>query len=189
MVIVSLVGFVRLYLRAGRPWLAWAVCAVRTLSLILNFLFTPNLNFREITAVRHIRFLGESVSIGEGVRNPWMLVGQASLLLLVVFVVDATLTIWRRGDERRTRLLGSTMVFFTVASTGQIVLALWGITPMPFTMSLFFMPIVVAMGLELSGEVLRAAQLSDDLRESEARMTLASEAAGYSLIFSGKRKR
>jgi two-component system sensor kinase FixL len=176
---ISLVGFVRLHMRAGRPWLAWAVCVVRTLSLILNFLFTPNLNFREITAVRHIRFLGESVSIGEGVRNPWMLVGQASLLLLVVFVVDATLTIWRRGDERRARLLGSTMVFFTVASTGQIVLALWGITPMPFTMSLFFMPIVVAMGLELSGEVLRAAQLSDDLRESEARMTLASEAARF----------
>jgi PAS domain S-box-containing protein len=176
---ISLVGFVRLHMRAGRPWLAWAVCVVRTLSLILNFLFTPNLNFREITAVRHIPFLGESVSIGEGARNPWMLVGQASLLLLVVFVVDATLTIWRRGDERRARLLGSTMVFFTVASTGQIVLALWGITPMPFTMSLFFMPIVVAMGLELSGEVLRAAQLSDDLRESEERMTLASEAAGF----------
>jgi len=99
--------------------------------------------------------------------------------LLVVFVVDATLTIWRRGDERRARLLGSTMVFFTVSSTGQIVLALWGIIPMPFTMSLFFMPIVVAMGLELSGEVLRAAQLSEDLHESEARMTLAAEAAGF----------
>jgi two-component system, LuxR family, sensor kinase FixL len=176
---ISLVGFVRLHMRAGRPWLAWAVCVVRTLSLILNFLFTPNLNFREITVLGHIRFLGESVSIGEGVRNPWMLVGQASLLLLVVFVVDATFTIWRRGGERRDRLLGSTMLFFTVASTGQIVLAFWGIIPMPFTMSLFFMPIVVAMGLELSGEVLRAAQLSEDLRESEDRMTLASEAAGF----------
>src|SRR5580700_2729898 len=36
---VSLVGFVRLYLRAGRSWLA---CGLRTLSLILNFVFTPN---------------------------------------------------------------------------------------------------------------------------------------------------
>ena len=177
--ILSLIGFVRLHMRAGRPWLAWAVCVVRTLSLILNFLFTPNLNFREITAVGHVRFLGESVSIGEGVRNPWMLVGQASLLLLVIFVLDATVTIWRRGDERQARLLGSTMVFFTVASTGQIVLALWGIIPMPFTMSLFFMPIVMAMGLELSREVLRAAQLSNDLCESEARMSLAAEAAGF----------
>ena len=178
---ISLVGFVRLHMRAGRPWLAWAVCVVRTLSLILNFLFTPNLNFREITARGHLHFLGESISIAEGVRNPWMLVGQASLLLLVAFVMDATLTIRRRGDGRRARLLGGTMVFFTVASTGQIVLALWGIIPMPFTMSLFFMPIVVAMGLEMSGEVLRAAQLSEDLRESEDRMTLASEAAGFGM--------
>ena len=49
--IVSLVGFIRFYLRAGRLWLAWTVCGVRTLSLILNFICTPNLNYREITAL------------------------------------------------------------------------------------------------------------------------------------------
>src|SRR5437762_1139346 len=32
--IVALVGFVRLYLRAGRRWLAWTVCGMRTLSVI-----------------------------------------------------------------------------------------------------------------------------------------------------------
>ena len=42
--IASLVAFVRLYLRAGRRWLAWAIVSVRTLSLILNFTFPPNLN-------------------------------------------------------------------------------------------------------------------------------------------------
>jgi hypothetical protein len=72
--LVTLVGFVRLHLRAGRLWLAWSVCSVRTLSLILNSIFTPNLNYREITALRHIRFLGESVSLGGGVSNPWMLI-------------------------------------------------------------------------------------------------------------------
>ena len=36
---VSLVGFVRLYLRAGRLWLAWTASGLRTLSLILNFLY------------------------------------------------------------------------------------------------------------------------------------------------------
>jgi hypothetical protein len=41
---VSLVGFVRLYLGAGRLWLAWTACGLRTLSLILNFLYTPNQN-------------------------------------------------------------------------------------------------------------------------------------------------
>jgi PAS domain S-box-containing protein len=176
--VVSLVGFVRVYLRAGRPWLAWAVCGVRTLSLILDFVFTPNLNYREITALRHIRFLGESVSVAEGVSNPWMLVGQASFLLLAVFVVDALLAIWRRGDRWRMRLLAGTIVFFVVAGAVQVVLTLWGIIHTPLTPSLFFLGIVVAMACEMSFDVRRAAQLSDDLRESEARMTLAAEAAG-----------
>ena len=70
LLLVSLVGFVLVHLRAGRLWLAWAVCGLRTLSLILNFVFTPNLNYREITSLRHIRYLGESISVGEGVPNP-----------------------------------------------------------------------------------------------------------------------
>src|SRR6266705_1484060 len=99
-IIVSLVGFVRLYLKAGRRWLAWTVVAVRTLSLILNFAFSPNINYREITALRHISFLGESVSVAAAaVPNPLMLVAQLSMLLLVIFVADATIAVWRRGDR------------------------------------------------------------------------------------------
>ena len=62
-----------------------AICALRTLALLLNFLVGQNLNYREVTALRHIPFLGESVSIGVGVSNPCMLVGQLSLLLWLVF--------------------------------------------------------------------------------------------------------
>ena len=67
--IVSLVGFVRLYLRAGRLWLAWTVCGVRTLSLILNFVFTPNLNYREINSLRHVSFLGDGSLSPRGFRT------------------------------------------------------------------------------------------------------------------------
>ena len=45
-----LVWFLRLYLDAGRTWLAWTVCGLRTFALILNFVSHPNLNFREIVA-------------------------------------------------------------------------------------------------------------------------------------------
>ena len=48
--ILSLVGFIRLHLRAGRPWLGWTICALRTLALLLNFLVGQNLNYREVTA-------------------------------------------------------------------------------------------------------------------------------------------
>jgi len=33
---LSFVAFVRLYLHAGRPWLAWSIYVVRTVVLILN---------------------------------------------------------------------------------------------------------------------------------------------------------
>jgi two-component system sensor kinase FixL len=177
-VIISLVGFVRLYLRAGRPWLAYAVCGTRTLSLILDFVFSPNLNYREITGLRRVHFLGESVSVAVGIPNPWMLVGQASFLLLAVYVVDVMLTVSRRGDRRQARVLTGAIVFFVLAATGQIVLVLWQIVRSPLTPSVFFLGIVATMAYEMSADTRRAAQLVDDLRESEERMTLATEAGG-----------
>src|SRR5713101_2383911 len=185
-IIVSLVGFVRLYLRAGRRWLAWAVVGVRTLSLIFNFGFSPNINFREITALRHIHFLGESVSVAEGVTNPWMLVAQLSLLLLVIFVIDAAITVWRRGDRRQGLVVS--IVFFVVAATADAVLITWGTISMPLTASLFYQGIVAAMGYGLSYDLFRAAQLAKQfqaseaaLRESEARIKLAANAANLGL--------
>lgn len=179
--ILSLVGFVRVYLRAGRPWLAWTVSGVRTLSLAVNFIVTPNLNYREITGLRHVWFLGESVAVAEGVPSSWMLVGQASLVLLVVFVVDAAIAVWRRGHRRQAMLIGFSMVFFVLAATGQAILTLWGIVHVPLTPSLFFMGIVAGMAYELSDDLLRAAKLSHDLSESEQRMKLAADAAGLGL--------
>lgn len=91
--VVALVGFVRLYLRAGRLWLAGAVCLLRAFSLLANFVAGQNLNYREVTRLRSIPFLGESVSVGEGVSNPWMLVGQLSLLFLIIYAADAAVTV------------------------------------------------------------------------------------------------
>jgi two-component system sensor kinase FixL len=148
--IVSLVGFVRHYLRAGRLWLAWTVCGVRTLSLILDFVFTPNLNYREINALRHISYLGEIIVAPAGVPSPWMLISQLGLLLLVVFVADASIVVWRRGDRRQALSVGGSILLFVVAATVQLILTLWGIIHAPITVSLFFMGIVAAMGYELS---------------------------------------
>ena len=50
---VSFVAFVRLYLRAGRRWLAWSIYGLRTLVLILNFISPVSINFRTITDINH----------------------------------------------------------------------------------------------------------------------------------------
>ncbi len=191
-IVVSLLGFVRLYLRAGRWWLAWTVVGVRTLSLILNFGFSPNINYREITALRHIPFLGESVSVAEGVANPWMLVAQLSLLLLVIFVADAAITVWWRGDRRLALVVGGSIVLFVVGATAQAVVVTWGIISMPMTVSLFFQGIVAAMACELSYDVLRAAALTRRLQaskgallESEERFRIVADAAPVLIWMSG----
>src|SRR2546430_12636846 len=174
-IVASLVIFVRLYLRAGRRWLAWTVVGVRTLSLILNFIFSPNINYREITALRHIALLRESVSVPEGVPNPWMLVAQLSLLLLVIFVTDATITVWRRGERRKALMVGGSILFFVMAGTAEGVVITWGIISMPVTVSLFYQGIVATMAYELSYDVLRAARLAHRLQASEAGLRESEE--------------
>jgi len=185
LLVLSIVWFVRLYLRAGRPWLAWSICGLRTLALILNFIFTPNLNFREITSLRHLSWWGgETVSAPVGVPNPWTLVGQFSVLLLLIFLVDATITVWRRGDRRRAVVVGGSAIFFIALALGQSALVIWGVIRSPFFISFPYLGVVAAMGYELSYDLLRAAQLAlrvqvseAALRESEERLSLAAEAA------------
>src|SRR5260370_21764596 len=175
LVSLSLVGFVRLYLRAGRPWLAWTVYGVRTLALLLNFMVGQNIIFIEVTHLRHIPFLGETVSVAEGVRNPWMLVGQLGLVLLVVFIADAGVTAWRRRDRRKALPVGGHVVFFTIVATGQSLLVFWGIVQAPITASLFFFGVVAVMGYELSYDALRASLLDRQLQGSKAGLRAGEE--------------
>jgi two-component system, LuxR family, sensor kinase FixL len=181
-VILSLAGFVRLYLNAGRTWLFWSICGLRTLSLILNFLLGQNLNYWEITRLQPVHFLGETVSVaGQGVPNHWMLVGQTTYLLLLVFVVDATLTAWRRSDRRRALVVGGSVIFFVIAATGEATAVLWQAVRWPITASLPALGTVAAMAYELTRDALRAAQLVRELQASETRVSLATKAAGLRL--------
>src|SRR5437762_12715998 len=43
---LSFVAFVRLYLRAGRPWLAWSICRLPTLVVVQDCIGTHDLRFR-----------------------------------------------------------------------------------------------------------------------------------------------
>ena len=194
LIIVCLVGFVRLYLRAGRRWLAWTIVSVRTLSLILNFTFSPNLNYRQVSGLRHVWFLGESLSLARAVPNPWMLIAQLGLLLLAIFVADATITVWRRGDKRQAIVGGSIVLFVLLGGADAAVIA-WGIASIPVTMSLFFQCVVAAMALELGYDLFAAAQvvqqlqLSDAaLRESEARFRIVADATPVLIWMSGMDK-
>ena len=175
---LSLVAFVRLYLRAGRRWLAWSIYGLRTLVLIVNFILTPNINFRAISSIRHFSWWDEIVSVPIGVPNPWGLLSHLSLLLLLIFCVDATVTVWRRGDRRRALVVGGSMILGSIVAW-HIPLVIWGVIDVPFFLSFAYFGIVLAMGSELGDDMFRAAQLAHKLERSEQRLNLAADSANF----------
>ncbi len=141
---------------------------LRTLALILNFIFVPNLSYHQITSLRQVSWWGgETVSVPVGVTNPWILVAQLSLLLLIVFFIDATITVWRR-DRKRGLVVGGALILFSLIAVGQVVLVVWGIITIPFLAAFPFLGLLAAMTYELSSDMLRAAQLARELKVSEA---------------------
>ncbi len=164
--IVLLVLFVRFHLRTGQRWLAWTVCLMRALTVVCVLLI-PTFNFREISEMRSVRFLGESVTVPVGEANLLALGGNLSLVLLILFVFDATISAWRRGDRRLARVIGGSAAVAVTFGTTQVMLAFWRVVPMPMMLSLFNMIVVGAVGYELTRAAVRAGQLAEDLRESE----------------------
>ena len=186
--ILSLVWIVRLSLRAGHLWLVLSICVLRTLSVGINYLSTPNIYFKSITELRRIPFLGETVSVPVGEPNPWALLPQFSMLLLAIYTIDASIRAWRRGDRRLALTIGGSIIIFTTLIIAQANLILWGRVQMPPTIGLISMALVIAMGIELSLDMLRTAELAkalqvteSELRNSEERLMLAAAAANAGL--------
>jgi two-component system, LuxR family, sensor kinase FixL len=177
LVLVFMVAFVAVYLDAGRRWLAWTAVGLRTVALVANFTTGENLNFLEVRKLAQIEFLGDLVSIAEGVSNPWMAVGALGLWCCFFFIADATMTAWRRGAKGRALRIGGSCLFVLLASALQGGLIVWAGMQSPVTSGLLFFPVVAVMAYELSGDLFRTSQLVADLGESEQRMMLAAGAA------------
>ena len=188
---IAIAGFVRAYFGTARLWLGVAACGARLVSLMINFTFPPNVNFREITGLGQFDFLGELVAMPEGVVSPWTRVGELSSLLMLAYVIDASIKLWRtKGSENRRRaaLVGGSITLFILLGAGLSALIHARILHMPYLISLPFLGVVLAMGFELSYDLLRAAQTAGRLRaseaalrESEMRVSLAANAADLGL--------
>ena len=172
--VVALVWFIRFYLQAGRPWLAWLITGMRILVLILTFSLDPNLNFTEITGLHSIPFLGETVVVPIGERNPWTTITTISGLLFLIFVLDASFSAWRAGNRRRATIIGATFATAIIVGIAFSEMHNNGSLPVPMTLSVPFLVILMGVAYELSAELVRVNQLARELQRSENRMSLAT---------------
>ena len=155
---LSIVGFVHFYLDAGRMWLAYAVCGVRLLALLLNFSIGPNVNFSEITAIDPVTLWGGAVvSAPVGIASPWSVVPQIGNVLLLAFILDASISLWRRGDaaqRRRALFVGGSLVFCVATASSVAGLGVSGIVHTSSMVMPAAFAIVVAMGFELGWDLI-----------------------------------
>lgn len=179
---LALIWFILLYFRTGRRWLALTVCGLNLAAMILNFVSTPNLDYRQITSLRQVSVgAGETATVAVGVINPWTLIGQFSSLLLLVYVLDASITLWRRGGRecrRQALLFGGVTGLVVFWTAGYFALVLFGLVYSPVLISLPFLLYIAAMAYELSSEVARSGALYVAAGASEERLSLAQEAGG-----------
>ena len=186
--LVSITWFVRFHLGAGRLWLAWTIAGLRAFALLGLVLMWQDVSDRALTSLPHVQFLGESVTVLGSVPNPLAPVAQFSTFLILLFVTDASVTAWRRGDRRRALMIEGSVAFFLVAGLGPAMATRWAGIQLPGTFSLFALGLVAVIGYELSRDVLRASTLVHELqvseaglRETEARMSLAVDAADFGI--------
>jgi two-component system, LuxR family, sensor kinase FixL len=186
MVVLSMIWFVHFYFDAGRLWLAYAATSFRLLGLALNFVTGVNVNFREVTALDQTLLWGGALVSGPvGVANPWGIVPQIGNVLLVVFVFDAAVTLWRRGgpdERRRAVVVGGSLIVCIIAVAGFAALITLGMVHAATIVMPGIFIVVLAMAYELGWDVIAAGELAAQLRASEQRFRTVVEAAPSAIL-------
>ena len=174
---ISIVGFVRLYFGTGRLWLGITACAVRLGCLIPNFMSPVSIHLKEITGLRHVVLWGDTLSTVNGVVNPWVHLTELSGLILAVFVIDASVSLWKRAkpsDRHRAVWVGGSIAFVSVMLQAQAALSRLKLIPDPYLASPVFFFVVVAMTVELGYEHFAAEEQARKTRDEISRLSRIS---------------
>jgi signal transduction histidine kinase len=190
-VFCTLIGtlfFVRFYLRTGRMWLLLTIVAGRAFVLVANFVVQPNFNFRQIVTLDRFAFLGEQVSVvGQGVPRQWQWLATATMILIIVFLIDAAVERWRKGgsEARRKALIVSLAITVPLTSTLANLLVVLGVWRAPISNTAWFVGMLVIVSFELGREFvlgrrvrLQLAQLRGELAQSQRVNMLGQLASG-----------
>ena len=170
LLLVPMVWFVYGHFGTARLWLARTITALWSVSLVVNFLSPNSLVFSDLVAMEPVTtFWGEQFVIGVGSASPWAHVANVASLLIVIYVLDASVSAWRRGLRQRAVVTGGGIVLFIVAAGIHTPLVDAGMVATPYMVSFWFLAIVFALSYEL---VSNAVQLS---REAALRQKLERE--------------
>jgi signal transduction histidine kinase len=173
LMVVSLLGLVWSFFGTGRIWLALVAGGLNTIALVANFV-APAPAIRQAVAIERLQLAGATFTHAKFINGPWNIVAVTSIAALLIFVLDASVTLWRKGERQRALVAGGGIVLFLVGSRVYGLLVEAGIVCTPYFVCFMYFGVLVAMGHAMSEEVLRATKLARALRESESLLAHAS---------------
>lgn len=170
------------YIKWGSMHVLIAACAIRTVSLVLNFLSPVSLNYLEITAIRKIRFLGDQVSIPVGVINDWMIVGQLGYVLALLYIVQGLVRGWRRDEAAWSSIMRLFIGFMLMLGLVHLYMVYWQGAEVPIAGSAFFAVTFFAMAVQLFYHGVESRRLGDELRQREHELARMNRISSVGLL-------
>lgn len=182
LMLTSLTAFVWIYFRSGNRWLALAGPCLYAVGLPFDMPPGSSLVYLRVTGIETMHtFGGASFQVAVGQPNPWNILAYLATLMMLIFVGDAALRLARRGETRRAWIIGGSILFWGLICGIQSALIESGLIRMPYTVSVVFLGVVLAMSFELTRDVSAAAKLGMELRDSQQRLDLATQAASLGM--------
>jgi PAS domain S-box-containing protein len=181
--LIPMVWFVYLHFGTARRWLAVTITATWGIAIVVNFLSPFSLVFSDIAELRRlVSYWGESFSIAVGPANPWKPLADLASILIAVYVIDASIHAWRRGDRHRALVVGGSITFFIVAAGIHTPLVDAGLVATPYMISVAFLAIVLAQSYELVTEAVKAPRLAQEVAVNERRWRTLMEEVQLAVV-------
>ncbi len=164
-----LIWFLIRFTGAVRRWLALTIFAGLAVCAVIHWLSPAGLMFAEIRELIVIDLpWGETIRLASGSPHPLKPIADLTILGLFVVAMDTCFRVWRRGERRRASKLGVSLgILIATLIHGTLVDLLW--VRSPYLISFGFLAMILIMGLDLTSEVVRAGQLSREVRTNERR--------------------
>lgn len=171
---IALVLFVAVqFPTSRREWTAPLIVLLLA-ALAANFLTGANIDFREVTTLRTVPvWHAAAVSVPVGEPNPWLLLGKASVVLMIAFLIETVVTVRKHGDaDERRRVIpvcASIIAFLLVASLWR-VLVTFGLVAAPMLVAPPFLTISLVVAFLIGSDILRASEKAASLVAAEAQL-------------------
>lgn len=165
--VLALSWYIAFRTGVARRWLLWFLSVVGLLTVVLDFLV--GISFKGPAELSPLTLpWGEQIAFASGTPNPLRLVGDIFLFGFLFYLLDVAIRTARRGDRRLARFIGGSLAFYGLALL-TIIPADLGWFYLPSARTFAFLFIIAAMSWEMSGDLIHASKLSQEVLAGERR--------------------